>query len=437
MKRRMGLASLKGPLSPLLVKEWQFKRLQQLVGYVNIASPFYKNRLPQTGATHLDSWDAFQQIPFTTAEDIKADPLRFSCVSQGQIARVTTLRSSGTTARPKQLFFTENDLELTRDFFRWGMATLVSPGDTVLILLPGAVPASVGDLLVEALSWMHVKGIVYGPVTNPGETLASIRETRANTLVGIPVQVLSLARHPDAARIVDGTVKSVLLSTDYAPNPLVSEIENTFGCRVYDHYGTTEMGLGGAVQCDAHDGYHLREADLLFEIIDPGTGKPADSGETGELVVTTLTRTGMPLLRYRTGDLACQTTAPCQCGSLLNRLKFIRGRMESGVLLKCGKQLHMNDLDDRLFSIKGLLDFSAALGKEKGKDCLKIDIKTVPGAEKAVQKQIRPALEIIEWVKAAVDNQTLSIRSGTLLNDASPRAQTVKRIITILPDAGM
>jgi acyl-CoA synthetase (AMP-forming)/AMP-acid ligase II len=165
--------------------------------------------------------------------------------------------------------------------------------------MPGGLPGSVGDLLVEGLARMGAIGIVHGPVQDSEDAIDEILAHRVECLVGIPVQVLSLVRHPKRARIPRGFIRSVLLSTDYVPASIVADIEQTWGCRVYQHYGMTEMGYGGGVECDAHDGYHLREADLFVEIADPATGRPLPDGICGEVVVTTFTRRAMPLVRFQ------------------------------------------------------------------------------------------------------------------------------------------
>ena len=134
------------------------------------------------------------------------------------------------------------------------------------------------------------------------------------TVVGIPVQVLGLAR----LSVAGGAplhLKTVLLSTDHCSPVVATAIEAAWGCRVFDHYGTTEMGLGGGVDCEAHAGYHLREADLLVEVVDPESGAPLPDGEYGEVVFTTLTREAMPLIRYRTGDRGRFLPGACPCGS--------------------------------------------------------------------------------------------------------------------------
>lgn len=158
------------------------------------------------------------------------------------------------------------------------MATLVRAGQRVLILLPGRSPGSVGELLVEGLARMGATGFIHGPVRDPEGAIEKIIERQANCLVGIPVQVLSLIRQPQSDRIPWGVIRSVLLGTAYAPASMVDDIEGTWGCKVYQHYGMTEMGYGGGVECGAHDGYHLREADLFVEIVDPETGAPLSGG---------------------------------------------------------------------------------------------------------------------------------------------------------------
>jgi phenylacetate-coenzyme A ligase PaaK-like adenylate-forming protein len=151
-------------------------------------------------------------------------------------------------------------------------------------------------------------------------------------------------------------------------------VAEVWGCPVFEHYGMTEMGLGGGVQCSAHEGYHLREADLLFEIIDPRTGRPAPDGETGEVVFTTLTRKAMPLVRYRTGDLARFIPDSCPCGTKLKRMDRIEGRLTGAVILDKTHELSIADLDDVVFSVPGVLDYQAEVYEKDGKAHLRLKV---------------------------------------------------------------
>ena len=104
------------------------------------------------------------------------------------------------------------------------------------------------------------------------------------------------------------------------------QIEAAWGCKVFEHYGMTEMGLGGAVSCGFLEGCHIRESDLYLEIIDPKPGQVLPEGKEGEVVFTTLTRKGMPFIRYRTGDWSSFIPEPCQCGSILKRISRVGDR---------------------------------------------------------------------------------------------------------------
>ncbi|MGV8083707.1 MAG: DVU_1553 family AMP-dependent CoA ligase [Coriobacteriia bacterium] len=353
---------------------YQLRRLRETIGYVRERSPFYRERLADVDPDGLRSLADVARLPFTTAADLLGNSTGLLCVPQREIERVVTLSSSGTTSEAKRVYFTAEDLELTVDFFHHGMSALVGSGQRVLVLMPGEAIGSVGDLLRKGLARLGAEGIVHGIVRDPLAVIAEIREREIDCLVGLPVQVLGLARHPASAAVPEGRIKSVLLSADYVPSAIVREIERAWGVPVFNHYGMTEMGLGGAVDCRATCGYHLREADLYVEIVDPATGLPLPDGEAGEVVFTTLTRRGMPLVRYRTGDLSRFIPESCPCGSSLKRLEWVRGRLGNRVTLVDGGVLGMADLDEVLFPLPGLLDFRAELVREHGWDTLRVTL---------------------------------------------------------------
>ena len=312
-------------LSTDRIEAYQLMKLRETIGLARKASPFYRRLLSGFTEENIEDLPDLKRLPFTTANDLRDNGLQFLCVSQSEIQRVMTLESSGTTGNPKRIYFTPYDQELTIDFFRQGMSTLVERGDKVLILLPGERTESVGDLLASALKQLKVTPVPHGMVRNIPAALAVILREDIDSVVGIPTQVLALARYADGVARIPLELKSVLLSTDYVPAAIIRELERLWGCEVFEHYGMTEMGLGGGVECGAHHGYHLREADLYFEIVNDA-GEPVPDGQLGEVVFTTLTRQGMPLIRYRTGDISRFFTDRCRCGSILRRLDKIRRR---------------------------------------------------------------------------------------------------------------
>jgi phenylacetate-coenzyme A ligase PaaK-like adenylate-forming protein len=135
-----------------------------------------------------------------------------------------------------------------------------------------------------------------------------------------------LAKKSEGDAVIRKNMRTILLSAQYISDEEKAIIERTWNCTVYEHYGMTEMGLGGAMACEARVGYHPREADLLCEIIDPETGKVLPEGEYGEIVFTTLTRRAMPLIRYRTGDFSRWLPYSCTCGSVLKRIDKVGDR---------------------------------------------------------------------------------------------------------------
>lgn len=412
-------------LTRAALEQSQLTRLKETFEYVREHSPFYREQLAGYGIPA--SLEELSRLPFTTPDQIREDDRRFLCVSAAEIERVVTLRSSGATAPPKRLHFTGKDLEHTIDFFHHGMGTLIRPGARALILMPGELPGSVGDLLTKGLERLGVQGIIHGLVTDYEMTLHRIVQLEIDCLVGLPTQLLGLARHSVARPLPPGRLKSILVSADYAPQSIMETISATWDVPVFDHYGMTEMGLGGAVECRALCGYHPREADLLLEIVDPQTGARLPDNQPGEVVFTTLTRRGMPLIRYRTGDLARFLDEPCPCGSVLRRLDRVQGRLAGSLFLANGDQLNITQLDEALFPLQFLLNYQATLEERNEREFLSINIETFPGENDTFAAQARDALLALPVLARGVASGSLTLSmSGTGSCEPSP---TIKRVI--------
>ena len=301
------------------------------------------------------------------------------------------------------------------------MSTLVEPGWKVLILLPGQTPDGVGDLLKRGLARLDVEGIVHGPAADPMTALEKASRHGVDCLVGAPVQALAMASRSKNINLPLPSLKSMLLTTDYVPQAIVDRLRAAWNCEVYEHYGMTETGLGGGVQCEARQGYHLREADLLFEVVDPADGTPRPDGETGEVVFTTLTRRGMPLIRYRTGDLSRFLPGPCPCGSRLRRLDKIRGRVNGAVSLSPGHTIALPDLDEAVFALPEVLDYAAEVLIGQDRPELLLDILPGPGASISLPIGIRAAVERIPAIRISrtsvginltIDNGCFKVHHG-------------------------
>ena len=386
---------------------WQLERLQAVISYARGHSRFYRDLFASAPET-VHSFEDLAPFPFTTADDLRADPKRFVCVSQDEVSRIVTLPTSGTTGPSKRLFFSQADQELTVDFFKVGMSTLARAGDRVLILLPGARPGSVGDLLKSGLERLGCRPFVHGPVDEETKVLEVIRENDCNVLVGAPVQLHRLARWDQFQHVLKaGQIHALLSSTDTLANTIRTNLQDIWDCKVFDHWGMTETGLGGGVECEAHRGAHLREADLYVEIIDPVSGEVLPKGEFGEVVVTTLTRTAMPLIRYRTGDLSRLLPGECACGSFIKRLERVTQRVNAGVHLPSGL-LTQNMLDEALFQIEEVLDFAA----EYKEPILSLLVRNIGNRSSTIEDKIQGAARRIPIVEQAnaVGNLEIELR---------------------------
>ena len=284
------------------LEKYQREKLRETVEYAAGNSSFY-SRLYE----HCNT-DDFESLPFTTPEDLRNFGEEMVCVRASEVSRIVTLHTSGTTGRPKRIYFTAEDQELTVDYFANGMQFMVEKGDKALILFPHASEGSIGLLLKTALERTGVE-VSFEP------------QGHIDCAIGAPEYIAELSEDRPDIR-----ADRVLLSSDYVSESARQRISQNWGSRIFEHYGMTEMGLGCAVSCGQGSGYHIRENDIYIEIINPETGRPVSDGQWGEIVFTTLTRKAMPFIRYRTGDISRWITEECACGSVLKRIDRVKNR---------------------------------------------------------------------------------------------------------------
>ncbi len=334
-------------------EEMESRQLELLNGQIAWAAarcPFYRH----LEGVRLKSLAEISRLPFTAAEDIIRRGEDMVCVPAAEVQRIVSLHTSGTSGPWKRLQFTAADLEQTVAFFAVGMGYMCGPGDKVLICMPGVAEDGIGQLLARGLRRLGAEPLLLGPISDYEAAASVLRQERPHTIVGIPAQMRRLAlTAPDAGPV------NVLLSADRIGPALRRTVERVWGCSVFEHYGLTESGLGCAVECPAHSGLHIRHDALYLEIVDPVSGQPRPAGEWGEIVLTTLTRQALPLLRYRTGDKGRLLTAPCGCGCLLPRLDTVAGRF-SELKKPCSVYL----LDDIFQGEDSILDYTARLSEE-------------------------------------------------------------------------
>lgn len=417
-------------IGDMTLDEYRISCIGFTIDHAKENSAFYRDHLGGLKSSDIRSIDDIAGIPTMSSDDIARNPGLLVCVSQSEISRIITLNTSGTTGNPKRIYFTEDDLELTVEFFMHGMMTLVGSKDRVLILMPGEKYGSVGCVLKEALGRIGVFSEIHGVINDIDSCIGDIERFGINCLVGIPVQVHELSY--EAQRRGVKSIDRVLLSADYVPESLVKNIEENLGCTVFSHYGMTEMGFGGGVECSAFEGYHLRDSDLYFEVLDPESGMPVEDGLLGEVAFTTLNRRGMPLIRYRTGDISRFIAGNCGCGSNHRRLDKIRGRISEFIELTNGLFIGLPELDEEMFKIRGIVNYKVKLYRGNLFNALKMLVKVTPefeGTDKVAERLMEN-----KKISSAASQGLLTLLPAELIDITECSTGMVKRKIEILED---
>lgn len=384
------------PVTRSGVEAYRDYRLRRTLQYTYKNSDFYREQFERARLKPYDitGFEDLVKFPLTEPRHLAEFPYRFLCTSQAAVARPCIFVTSGTTGPQKEIFWSQWDLEKITDFMAAGIGTVATRDDTIQILLFDGRPYSQADLLRRGVDKHGARPVVSGAAASSEEQMKILDEVRSTVLFGYTGQLYRISKELQPGHDLRSKgVKTLFLAGEYLPAARRRELEGIWNCRVRTHYGLTEMGLGVAVECDAGDGYHFNEADLLLEIIDPVTGERLKPGEEGEMVFTTLTREAMPLIRYRTHDLSRLIDRPCPCGAS-SMLKFdaVRKRLESVVTLRNGAEMYPALFDDHLFSIEGVIDYRVILLRHGSLERLDFEIETTSDSDNLLESIRRKLL---------------------------------------------
>ena len=316
----------------------QLKLLQETVQRLAQRVPLYQSKFAEAGVSpeQIKSLGDVRRLPFTTGADLRAAyPDGLLAVGREEVVRLHT--SSGTTGKPKALFFSRNDVNnaaelMARSLVMTGVTrqdvfqNLMSYGLFTggLVMHYGA--EKVGCLVIPA-----------GPGTSERQ-LMLMQDFGTTAIHILPSYALYFAGFLERKGIDprrDLKLRRAFVGAEPHTEGTRHRIEGVFGVDVYNSYGLTEMnGPGVAFECEHKSGLHLWEDNFLLEIVDPVSGEPLPEGECGELVLTTLRREAMPILRYRTRDITSIIPEPCACGRTHRRLHRITGRTDDMLIVR-------------------------------------------------------------------------------------------------------
>jgi len=365
------------------LRELQGERLRSLTQEL-VTNRFYCEKFDLAGIEmrSMRSADDLKRLPFTTKDELAAEQHAHSPYGRlltYPLSRYSYLhQTSGTTGQPLKWLDTREDWETWMRC--WGYvyrAAGVSENDLVFCAF------SFGPYVSH---WAAIDGARHigalcmsGGGLSSEQRLRTIIDNRCTVLVCTPTYALHLAEVADGLGL--DLRCSDIRTTIHAGEPGASvesvkrRIEQAWGASCFDHAGATEVG-GWAFDCQAKSGsIHLNELEFIFEVIDPRTGEAVDEGTRGELVVTPLNRLGMPVMRYRTGDLVEMTPDACACGRTLARIKGgVLGRADDMLIVR-GVNLYPSAIDNLLRALPSIIEYEVEIRRIAGLDDLLLKIE--------------------------------------------------------------
>ena len=377
------------------LEDLQLERLQQKVRYVYERVPFYRARFQEVGVTPQDirSLDDVTRLPFTSKDDVRNNyPYGLMAVSLSEVVRVHA--SSGTTGRPIVAPYNASDINIWSNLMARSLAAAGVESTDVMQNAYGY------GLFTGGLGF-HYGGerlgvtVIPASIGNTKRQVMLIEDLGTTVLACTPSYTFVLA---DAAQEmgVDLTSTGLRLAVCGAEpwtEGMRAEIEARAGLAAIDFYGLTELiGPGVSCECQYQNGLHIWEDHFLAEIVDPETGQPLPCGRPGELVLTTLTKEAMPMIRFRTHDLVTLYPEACRCGRTMVRMSKVRGRTDDMLIVR-GVNIFPTQVESVLLSVEGVAPhYQIIVDREHHLD----DIEVWVEASDAVFSDDRPVLEELE-----------------------------------------
>jgi phenylacetate-CoA ligase len=354
----------------------QGRRLRAVVARAAERVPFYRERLAGLAIRGLDD---LPWLPFTRKADLRAHyPFGLFAVPRSQVVRLHA--SSGTRGKPTVVGYTAGDLDTWREVMaRALVAAGARPGHLLHIafgygLFTGGLGFHDG---AERLGMT----VVPASAGNTARHHLLLQDFRPTGLAATPSFALHIAESLQEQGGAPGSLglEYGLFGAEPWTEALRASLEAAFCCRAYDVYGLSEIiGPGVAGECEARDGLHVADDHFLAEIVDPDSGTALPPGRPGELVLTTLTKEAMPLIRYRTGDITALAVEPCGCGRTTVRMDRVKGRTDDMLIVK-GVNFYPSEVEAALLSI-GDLDPHYQLVVDRRSTLPRVEVQVEPGA---------------------------------------------------------
>jgi len=350
------------------LEKLQVARLRETVSHIAEANPLYFEKIGKIPATEIRSLKDLQRFPFLTKNDLRdAYPYKLACVDPSQFLRMQM--SSGTTGAPVICPYTKADIEQWKEIMaRCYTAATVTSQDVIQITPSFGLPNGGFGFHYGA----EAIGAFYIPI-GAGRTLLQLKlmkELGTTVLTAIstyPLRMMEVAKE-EGFDFRDTKLRVGLFGSEMWSDELRERIEEGMGIETFDIIGMTETGgVGMGIDCQTHNGIHIWEDHYIVEIINPDTGEVLEDGQEGEMVITTLTREALPLIRYRTGDVTSVVSRQkCDCGRTHIRVDRFKGRTDDMLIYK-GVNFYPSQVEEILLSYEEVAhDYQIILDRDEG-----------------------------------------------------------------------
>ena len=365
------------------IEELQLARLKKIIRYCYDNVAMYRKRFDENklDPDKFRTLSDLQYIPPTTKDDMRDNyPFGLFAVPQKEIVRIHA--SSGTTGKPTVVGYTKKDLDTWSELMaRIISAAGVTDEDIAQIcfgygLFTGALGLHYGLERIGA-------SVVPSSSGNSEKQIMLMQDFGTTTLIATPTYAMYLGElaHELGYDLADFKLRIGLFGSEGCTTEMRSKIEERLGLFATDNYGMSElMGPGISGECELRCGLHIAEDHFLPEIVDPNTLEAKEEGEVGELIITTLTKEGIPLLRYRTRDLTRINKEPCECGRTLARMDKVMGRSDDMLKIK-GVNVFPSQIESVLMPMEEISPhYMLYIRREGYNDNLEIEVELVDGS---------------------------------------------------------
>lgn len=389
------------------------EKFKSILKYVLALSPFYKQKFLNSNIQidEIKNKIDISNIHFTHKEELRdAYPLGLCTATEDKIVRIHS--SSGTTGKPVIIPYTQKDIDTWADMMKrcYQLAGLSNIDRIQITPGYGLWTAGIGfQLGAEKLGAMAVP---MGP-GNTEKQLQMLSDLNCTAITSTSSYALLLAEEINKRNLKENIhLKVGIIGSERWSLKLRDSIEEKLGIETFDIYGLTEIyGPGIAQDCYLHDGLHYWSDSLYFEIIDPVTEKVLPDGEFGELVITTLTKEGAPLIRYRTRDLTRIIPEPCACGCSFPRIDRILGRTDDRIKIK-GVNIYPGQIEELLQHITDISsEYQIILSRNNGKEKLVFRVETKKSNDFTIKQEIENSIKraFHNYIGISVDVECVDI----------------------------